>query len=276
LVAEQHAPLADVVFGLNQILWQEMLANDILIPFVPSWADEIPAGMNHADGYFHAVSLVGNVLTYDLAQVSADEAPTDWMDLWENEALHGRFGNINELTWSTTHMVLSGIFTRFLCDDGFLGVSQEGWDHIAAKYRYGGLIDTNGDVMGTFIDDTNDMVMGHMWHMGIPGREESFDMEVGIMVPDVGIPFSVESLAIVNGTDNEEAAQRFIEWFGSAEVMNAFAIEFDYLPANPNALDGLNEFTLRMAAMPNQDIDWATVAQYMPEWLERIYLNYMP
>lgn len=41
LLAEKASPIADVVFGLNAIIWESLKAENILIPFVPEWADEI-------------------------------------------------------------------------------------------------------------------------------------------------------------------------------------------------------------------------------------------
>ena len=42
LLAEKASPIADVVFGLNAIIWESLKAENILIPFVPEWADENP------------------------------------------------------------------------------------------------------------------------------------------------------------------------------------------------------------------------------------------
>ena len=41
LLAEKNSPIADVVFGLNAIIWESLKAEDILLPYTPVWADEI-------------------------------------------------------------------------------------------------------------------------------------------------------------------------------------------------------------------------------------------
>lgn len=274
LVAERYNPMADVVFGLNQLLWADMVAESIITPFVPTWASEVPSHLNHSNGYFHAVALVANLLAYDTAQVDAGQAPTDWLDLWTNPNFHGLYATPNALTGSTTHMVLSGIFARFLDPDGLMGVSDEGWAHIAAKYRYATVVDQ--DIFGSWVDPALNTSMGQIWHMGIPTREEQFDLTANFVVPSVGVPFSVEGVALINGANNSDAARRFIEWFGSAEVMQGFGAAFEYLPANPNALHGLSDATMTIAALPEQNIDWDTVSANMGDWLEHIYLFYMP
>jgi len=273
ILAEQGSPQADVVFGLNQLLWADLVTAGAITPYVPAWADEIPAGLNHGEGYFHAVALVGNLLAYDTDQLTADQAPTDWLDLWNNEAFHGRYALPNALTGSTIQMILSGIFNRFLDANGHLGVSDEGWENIAAKFDHGFV--TSEDLFSEFVNPSNDVVMSQIWHMGIAPREVELDIEAGIVIPAVGIPFSVEGVALIEGASNPEAAQRFMDWFGSAEVMNGFGIAFDYLPANPSAHDGLPEETLTIAAIQQQDIDWNTISENMGAWIEHIYLNYM-
>lgn len=273
ILAEQGNPQADVVFGLNQLLWAGLVEAGAITPHVPVWADEIPAGLNHEDGYFHAVALVGNLLAFNADELDPADAPTDWLDLWNDPRWHGRYAHPNALTGSTVQMILSGIFTRFLDADGHLGVSQEGWDNIEAKFTHGNV--TDQDIFAEIVNPASDTVLGQIWHMGIPPREESLNMTAGIVVPEIGIPFSVEGAAVVTGARNPEGAQRFIDWFGSAEVMQAFGYEFSYLPANPNAHEGLPEFTLQIAAIRSQEIDWAVVSANMDAWLEHIYLNFL-
>ena len=273
ILAEQGNPQADVVFGLNQLLWSDLVLAGAIMPYIPEWASEVPSNLNHGEGYFHAVALVGNLIAYDAGQLSADEAPTDWLDLWTDPQFQGRYAHPNHLGGSTTQMILSGIFTRFLDENGHLGVSDEGWEMIAAKFDHG--FSTDQDLFAEFVNSSNDVVLSQIWHMGIAPRAEEYDIEVGFVVPEIGIPFSVEGVALITGTDNVDASQRFIDWFGSAEVMNAFGAEFNYLPANPNALEGLPEFTLMISEIPGQEIQWDVIAPNMGAWLEHIYLNYM-
>jgi len=270
LVAERENPQADVLFGFNPMLWWQLEDNDIIAAHVPPWADEIPVG-NHPDGLFHAVILVGNMLIYDRNQIDGN-GPSDWPDLWQNPEFHGRFAVPDALGGSTVQMVLSGIFNRHLDPNGHLGVSDEGWEAIDAKFRYG--VSTNQD-MAAEIAGPSDAIMSQMWSHGIPTREEEFGIDVGFATPDVGVPFSIEGVALVNGANNIDAARRFIDWFGQAEVMHAFSAEFGFVPAHPAALDGLPPFNSVIASLNHQQIDWDTIAPRMGEWLEHIVLNYM-
>ncbi|MCL2200650.1 MAG: extracellular solute-binding protein [Oscillospiraceae bacterium] len=271
LVAERDNPQADVLFGFNPMLWWQLEDNDIIVPHTPPWAGEIPVG-NHADGLFHAVILVGNMLIYDQNQIGFGDTPGDWLDLWQNPYFHGRYAVPDALGGSTVQMVLSGIFNRFIDPAGHLGVSAEGWENIAAKFRHG--VSTNQD-MAAEISGPSDAVMSQMWSHGIPVREEQFGISAGFASPGVGVPFSIEGVALVNGASNPEAARRFIDWFGQAEVMHDFSAEFGFVPAHPAALEGLPPFNSVIAGLPHQQIDWDFIAPRMGDWLEHILLNYM-
>jgi len=273
LIAERYNPMGDVIFGLNPMLWHAMEYNDLIVPHFPPWRDEVPAYLNHPDGLFNAVILVGNLLTWDTAQVGAAEAPSDWLDLWENPAFHGRYALPVALTGSTVQMVLSGIFTRFLDPNGLMGVSDEGWSHIERKFANG--VPTEGEIYAPIADPNSPVALSQMWSHGVPVREEQFGLEIGFAVPSVGIPFSVEGAALINGAPNEEAARRFIDWFGTAEVMHDFSYRFGFLPAHPGALDGLGGMTLQMAAVPHQTVNWSVIAPNISQWMEHIYLTYM-
>jgi len=274
LIAERANPIGDVIFGLNPMLWWQMEQEDIIAPHNPPWASEIPAGLSHPNGLFNAVILIGNLLIYDTSQMSAAEAPGDWLELWQNPTYHGRYVVPNALTGSTVQMILSGIFARFLDPNGTLGVSDEGWENIAAKYRYAALF-ADQDMVVEIVSPNHDGVLSQMWSHGIPFREGVHGIEIGFVRPSIGVPFSIEGAALINGAPNEEAARRFIDWFGTAEVMHDFSAEFGFLPANPGALEGLGGITLQVAELQPQDIDWDVIAPLMPQWIEHIYLNYL-
>ena len=72
LLSEKASPIAVVVFGLNAIIWECLKAENILIPFVPEWADEIPAGLNDDEGYYHAIVKQAILLVYDQNQLTED------------------------------------------------------------------------------------------------------------------------------------------------------------------------------------------------------------
>jgi len=258
LIAERYNPMADLVYGLNPFLLQSLIEEEIFTPFVPSWADQVPVGQNHPLGYFHAVTPSNILLVYDRDQIGTP--PTDWLDLGNDPQFHGRFQFESHLGGSTTRMVLAGLFARFIDPSGHLGISDEGWNQIAAFYA-NGISNTGGvDLFAQMVSDENDVVMGQMFCAGVLPREEQFGVNAGFVVPAVGIPVSVPGVAIVSGTSNLEEAQRFKDWF--TPDIRAYLRQNDPDP--------------RFENLPTQIIDWAFVAANMDAWIEHIYLTYMP
>ncbi|MCL2093624.1 MAG: extracellular solute-binding protein [Treponema sp.] len=276
LLAELNAPIADVVFGLNAIIWESLIAEDLFIPYVPVWAREVAPGLNHQDGYYHAIVKQGILLVYDLHQVSPQEAPGDWMDFWRDSRFHGRYEFQSALTGGTPRVVISGILTRYADPQGDLGISDEGWREIEAYFRHGRPSETGVDLYAQITNPSVAVQMGQMWSSGVEDRDRQYGTRTGYVVPPLGIPFVVEGVAIVKGTRNTDEARLFVDWFGSAEVQGEWAEMFSTIPANTGAVHRANLFSQEVAALPAQSIDWALVARNIDAWVERIMLHYMP
>jgi len=274
LIQERGNPQADVVFGLNAFLWQSLIANDVITPYVPSWAGQIAPGLNHPTGYYHALVIQAIMLTYDRNQV--DVGPTDWLDLWQDPRFHGTYRFETSLGGGTTQMVLAGILYRFRDDGGHLGISAEGWEHLAAYYRYGVPNTPGTDLFEEIADTGSPILMGQMFHSGVQVRERNYGVSAGFPVPAAGLPFLVEGIALVNGSAQAEEAQRFIDWFGSADVQEDWQNRFDSLPANPSIHDDVSSFGEMVNGLTRQQIDWAFVAANMGDWVQYIYENLMP
>ncbi len=276
LLAEAASPIADVVYGLNTPIYENLQAADILTPYVPVWADEVSAGLNDPDGYYHAIVKQAILLVYDKNQWTEDQAPTDWLDLWEKEEFHGTYEYQTSLGGGTVRNVLAGILYRYADPAGDLGISDEGWATIAEYYAHGVPSEAGVDIYTQISSDLSTVICGQMWSSGIETRDEQYGTVTGYVVPECGVPYAVESIAIVNGTKNMEEAKRFVDWFGSAQIQGEWAQEFSTLPANEGAVHMANEFNQEIAQVPAQDIDWGLVSANIDAWCEKILLEYMP
>lgn len=276
LLAEKAAPMCDVVYGLNAIIWESLKAEDILTPFVPEWADEIPAGLNDAEGYYHAIVKQAIMLVYDKNQWTADEAPTDWPDLWTKPEFDKTYEYKAGLGGGTVRNVLAGILTRYVDPNGELGISDEGWNAIAEYYKHGVAEEDGIDLYAQIASDTSTVKCGQMWSSGVETRDEQYGTDTAYVNPEIGVPYALEGISIINGSKNVEEAQRFVNWFGSAQIQGEWAETFSTLPANSNAVGKANEFNQKVAELKAQDIDWALVAKNIDAWCEKILLEYMP
>lgn len=276
LIGEAANPIADVVYGLNAIIWNDLISRDILLPYdAPSWASEVSAGLNDPNGYYYAIVKQAILLAYDTNQVSADQAPTDWPDLWNNEANWGKYRVEIDLTGGTTRNVVAGILCRYLDPNGELGVSEEGWAEIEKFFQHGTPAESGAQHYAEIVDTTKPIVMSQMWSSGVLQYDAEYGTVTGVARPEVGIPYAVEGIGIVNGTKNFEEAKLFAEWFGSAQIQGEWAEKFGTMPANELAASKADPKQAELCSLPAQDIDWAVVAQYIDLWCEKITLEYM-
>ncbi|MCL2879210.1 MAG: extracellular solute-binding protein [Treponema sp.] len=276
LIAEKNAPVADVTFGLNAIIWETLVAQGVLTPYVPVWANEVSPGLNDPKGYYHAIVKQAILLCYDKKQMAANDAPKDWLELWNNQKFWNKYESTANLGSGTPRVVLAGILTRYADPSGDLGISAEGWKQIASYYEHGRISETGIDVYAKIADPASSVLLGQMWSSGIQDRDKQYGTNTGYVVPSIGVPFVVEGIAIVNGTKNMDEAKRFVDWFGSAQVQGDWAERFSTLPANAKAAERANDFNRVIANLPAQNIDWALVAKNIDAWCEKIQLNYLP
>lgn len=277
LEAEQYAPIADLAFGMYSSVWETLKNKELLIQYTPAWADKVSEGLNDPDDFYHAIVKQAIMLIYDKNQLSEEEAPKDWPDLWENEAFHGRYEYTSgSIGGATPRHVLLGILIRYRDDNGKLGISDEGWEEIQKYYDNGSPSEEGVDLYAHISDTDNPVVAGQIWSSGIADRDEQYGTQTGYVVPECGIPYLVESVGIINGTKNEEEAKRFVEWFGSAQIQGEWAEQFSTLPANTEAVAMANEFNQGIADLPAQEIDWGFVTEHLDDWCEELELNYMP
>jgi iron(III) transport system substrate-binding protein len=261
LIAEQHNPIAHIVYGLNSFLWHGLLENDLMHSYVPSWADSVlMPEANNPDGFHHFADAVTILLVHD---AEMENPPTDWFDLWQNPEFHGRYMFETQLGGATTRKVISGILTRFPDPNGHLGIADEGWENLAAFYRYGVPNSEAISIFARIADQQDPVVMAQMGSSGIEPGEESHGVLSNAVVPSIGVPYSLHSIGIVAGNTQMEESIRFLEWF-TPEVRA-------YLHAN----DPVERFGTE-AGFPMQDIDWDFVAQNIDAWVEHIYLHLLP
>ncbi len=273
VITEKNNPVADIVFGPNQVDFNNMKAAGALEQYVPTWAGEITPGLNDKDGYYHAIVKQAILLVYGLNQYDAATAPKDWLDLPVN--FKGKYEVPSSLGGGTTRTVLTGILIRYRDPNGDLGISEEGWKQVA-EYLKNGIPSVKGeDLFGKIADKK--VLGGQIWSSGIAGREEQYKVKVGIVQPEVGVPMVIEGFGIIKGTKNIEKAKEFVEWFGSAEVQAAWSKKFTSMPASAKALSmadpSIIEFEKQFTKI--QDIDWQFVTENLEKWMEKIELQIM-
>lgn len=276
LIAEKNNPVADVVYGLNNVYFEQLKTGGVLEPYTPAWSGDVDSGLGDPgeDKAYWPLVEQAIVLTYNKAAISPDEAPVDWPDLWTKEEFQPRYERVTGMGQATTQLVMAGILSRYRDENGDLGVSDEGWQQIEQYFQHGVPQVKDLDLFARFADGEVDL--GQMPTSSIPGREEAYNVKSGSVAPDIGVPYAVEQVGIIKGSEKQEQARKFVDWFGSAEVQGQWAQEFDSLPVNQVALKEAKADIVKFnEQFKRQDIDWAFVQENLGAWIEKIELEYM-
>ncbi len=274
LIAEKNNPIADVVFGPNTLSFEKFKKEELLEQFTPSWASEVTEGLSDKDGYYHSIVKQAILLIYNSDLYNEETAPKDWIDLWTNKDFQGKYRLEPNLDGGTTRVVLAGILSRYQDPNGDLGVSEDGWKAIEDFFKYG----VKGVEGEDFYADvaSGKTPMSQIWSSGIASREEQYGVKAGLVNPSVGVPYVVEQIGIIKGSEKVETAKEFVEWFGSADIQSQWAQEFDSMPANKNAMDVASDRNKELDKnYKSQDLDWTFISENMDAWVEKIELEYM-
>lgn len=273
LIAEKNNAIADVAFGLNNMYFSQVKAAGALEPYEPSWAGEVDTELGDGETYWPLVKQA-ILLGYNSDKIAKDAAPQDWTDLWTNNDFKARYERVTGLGTATAQLVFASILTRYRDDSGDLGISDEGWKQVEQYFQNGSPAVAKTDLFARIASGEVDM--GQMPSSIIADREKSFKVNVETVIPSVGVPLAVEQIALVKGTKKKEQAQKFIDWFGSAEVQGEFAQKFNSMPVNKVAEAKANpDVVAFFADLKQQDIDWEFVQENMGAWVEKIELEYM-
>jgi iron(III) transport system substrate-binding protein len=274
LAAEKNNPVADVTFGLNNVYLEKLKAQNVLEAYTPSWAGDVDASLGDADKQFWPIVREPIMLVFNKgAYPDAAQAPSDWTDLWSKDAFKGRYEVPTSLGGATTQMVLAGILARYADSKGELGISQDGWNAVKDYFANGSPAVKGEDLYARMKAGKVDA--GQMWLAGKASRETQYGIQTQAAQPAVGVPFAVQQVALVKGSKKQETAEKFIDWFGSADVQAQWSVKFFTAPTNIKAAGNANQDAIKQTdAFSRQNIDWALVAKNIDAWVEKIDLEY--
>ncbi|GHD45800.1 extracellular solute-binding protein [Mycetocola manganoxydans] len=276
IVAEKNNPVGDVVFGLNNMYFETLKAEEAITAYEPEWAGEVDQESGDPkDGAFWPLVEQAIVTVYDTNKISESDAPSDTSDLWNDSKWDGRYEVNTALGQATPQLILAGLLTQHLDEDGDLGVSDKGWEEVEKYFAHGSPAVEGTDLYARITRDEVDF--GVLPSSGIAARDAEYGTKTGVIAPEVGVPYVTEQISVIAGTSKQDRAEEFIDWFGSAEVQGEFAKEFSAYPVNEEArAQALPEVIELIDSLDKQDIDYNLVRENIAAWVEKTELEYLP
>ena len=249
----------DIIFGLNEVRWGQLIGGDYenlkVLDWTPSWAEEVGA-------YAYPDKAYGLVIQNVLMLYRNDELGTNgeelhfqhWADIVDCGYPWYRQNKVGGTTNANINSAILYAFTDPESEAG--GISLDGWKTLwnycangkfsaDDTYKYGFDPLNNGDVaVSTFYSSS-------LYGKIDAAAESSDNPLLGTLEPenwalvdiDDGTYYIAEYIGVLDKegrTDEQtEAVKAFAEWFGSAEVQAAWGEEFDSFPCNEVAADEL-------------------------------------
>lgn len=269
LIAEKNNAIADVVFGLNNIEYEKLKDADTLRTWKPDWADGVDQTLIDTDGFYYPVSTTPLLLIYNNEMANP---PSDWTDLVKDQ--YKGLYQVHGLEGGTGKTIFASIISRYIDSNGELEVSQEGWA-IAKEYLGNAhKIAAGEDSIGAII--SGELPMDMHWASGVLTEQKTRDYKFGIMTPEIGVPYVVDSVAIVKTTKYPELAGEFLNWLGSSDVQLAWSNAFGTIPAQKDAFENVTDNIKElMAVLKPQQLDWSFIADNIDSWVEKAELEYV-
>lgn len=186
----------------------------LTIPYLSPSGEDIPSNMKDEKGHWYGTSLtiVNWVVNTDLIEELELEMPRVWDDLLQ-EGLKGEISMPDPATSGTAYNVISAILE--------VKGEEEGWKYLEVLNSYVPFYTSRGS------DPAQNVIIGEAV-VGINPSNGDLDYEIEnshikLVFPEDGTGWWPQPVAIVNGTQNEEAAKVFIDWILSERGMESIA-----------------------------------------------------
>jgi iron(III) transport system substrate-binding protein len=264
LRSEQANPQADVWWGAPAEIFAQGAAAGYLEPFRPTWADALDDEAQDPDNLWFATYLTPEVIAYNEAAISREEAPKDWDDVldprWRGEVI------IREpLASGTMRAIFGSIIQREIERTGDPNAGYEWLLRLDAQTREYVL---NPTLLYQKLARQEGLIT--LWTMpDIEILRATTDFPINYILPASGTPIVIDGVGVVAGSRNPEMARAFVEFVGDTEALVEASERFFRIPArNDIAPEQLPEW-LR-TAMPliiPMEVDGAAIRARTSEWM---------
>lgn len=207
-------PEADVFLAADAPTFEELTADDLLMPIESEHAEQVSQGFQDEDGYYIGTRLIPTVLAYNTNELSS--APGSWQDLTNPE-----FDSAVTLPNPSVSGAAAFNTAMWSLDEN---LGEEWFNDLGANSPV--VQDSNGPVSQAVADGSQpvgvvvDFMMRDLRDEGSP---------VEVVYPEEGAPYIYQPIGIFESTSEPEAAQAFVDYVLS-ERGQEFAVEQNYLP----------------------------------------------
>ncbi|WP_338214286.1 extracellular solute-binding protein [Companilactobacillus muriivasis] len=272
LIAEKDAPVADVTFGMNQMMFTTLKKKGMLSAYSPKWLDKVDKKLIDKDSKFSPLSEQRVFMIYNSDKIKKDKAIKDWKDLYTTSSLKGKYIVPTNLGGATSNAVVYTQLMNFQDKKGKLGISDKGWKNLDKFFKNGAILSEGQTEVAALAN--GDVDYSYTFLSNIPVVEQKLGVKLGVVNPPYGVPQTVEQVGILKKKHVSASAKKFVDWLGTAEFQGKWAKKFGTAPVNKDAQSSMNKRVKEvMDETKAQDLDYSFVNDHTAKWAENIELN---
>lgn len=248
--AEKNNPKASVWFGGPAESYIQAKAEGLLDTYISPNVKDIPEGYRDKEGYWTGfqTGVLGFFTNSKLLKEKGLEAPKTWDDLLKPE-YKGQIVVANPASSGTAFTFIATIIQ--LKGEKAAMEYLKKLDGQIKQYPKTGAAPAQMVGMGETM-----IGIGYL-HEGVTQQEAGYK-DLVISAPEDGTGYMVDSVALIKGGPDKEAAQKFIDWILTKEVENTFINYKEYqIPANKNATVPKQDDFFKTVKLINYDMQLA-------------------
>lgn len=262
LRAQAGDPQMDVViFDASTTLIgnKEGLLAPLTAEDVPNMADLVPQATVE-EGFGPAVTFDHEIISYDAQKMT--EAPTSLSVLWKPEHA-GRIGVAAMPNIQGTGLM---VMTSAMLGEDYTQSTDQAIEKLAELAPAVQTFDPKPDGYTLVLNGSLDFATG--WNARAQYYAQESGGKLGVMTPSEGTILQINTINLVEGSANPDAAKAFIDYALSPEAQAAFTEAMFYAPTNAKAepseeAQAKTVFGQLDGTLP---LDWAWVATQNDRW----------
>ncbi len=261
--SEAANPQCDVWFGGPATILARGARDGLLEPFRPSWADSVPASSQHPDNLYFGLYRTPPLLVYNEDLLSAEEAPRDWEDLLD-ERWRGKLLIRDPVASGTMRTIFGMVLARSVADTGN---TERGFEWLRQLDGQTKEYVHSPALLHQKMIRQEGLVT--MWELTDILFQRLRGAPLGYVFPASGSPVIDDSVGLVKGSRQGEAARAFIEWIGSREALMLAAENAFRLPARQDLpAEELPEWARQaLAELRTAEVDWKLIEREGAQWM---------
>ena len=264
LRAERANPQADVWFGAPAEIFERGAGDELLEPFVPSWADHVPPDARGTGDAWFGMYLTPEVIAYNTEAVSREEAPKDWDEVLDPK-WRDRIIIRDPIPSGTMRAIFGGLIAREAKRTGSVEAGYDWLRRLDANTKEYVL---NPTLLYQKLGRQEGVVT--LWDMpDIAVLKARTSLPIDYIIPASGTPVLVDGIGIVRGADAPEVARRYYEFVTSTPSLLAAADSFMRIPARTDIpADSLPEWIREARELIRpMDVDAELLRENLDAWM---------